>query len=38
VIYGHTGFDAEMEYVLAHHLGLTNKPGDGGAADDAPGN
>jgi peroxiredoxin len=38
VIYGHTGFDAGMEYVLAHHLGLTNKPGDGGAADDAPGN
>jgi cytochrome c biogenesis protein CcmG/thiol:disulfide interchange protein DsbE len=33
VIYGHTGFDASLEIVLAHHLGLKAAPRNGGADD-----
>lgn len=38
VIYGQTGFDAGMEYVLASRLGLTKKPSKGEASDDSSGN
>lgn len=33
VIYGHTGFDPNLEIVLAHHLGLKPTPPFGGADD-----